>query len=110
MSTQPSALSLEGLQRSGMTPAELRIKHYAVGGEAAGLEVDAYVLGLLGPDDYQHNLIAQALDEYFRDRHADHPVRYRDLAPRRRREAAGIAGLSYWPGPGEPISSPVSTR
>ena len=88
MSTQRSALSLEGLQRSGMTPAELRIKHYAVGGDAAGLEVDAYVLGLFGPDDYQHNLIAQALDEYFRDRHADHPVRYRDLARRRRREAS----------------------
>lgn len=79
MSTQRPALSLfEGLQRSGMTPAELWIKYYAIGGDAAELEVEAYVLGLLSPDDYQHNLIAQALNEYFLDHHEDHPVRYRD--------------------------------
>jgi hypothetical protein len=38
------------------------------------------VLGLLSPDDYQHNLIAQAFNEYFLDRHEDHPVRDRDLS------------------------------
>jgi hypothetical protein len=80
MSTQRRALSLfEGLQRSGMTPAELWIKYYAIGGDAAELEVEAYVLGLLSPDDYQHNLIAQALNEYFLDHQQDHPVCYRDL-------------------------------
>ena len=83
MSTQRSDLSLfEGLQRSGMTPAELWIAYYAVGGDAAELEVEAYALGLLSPDDYQHNLIAQALNEYFLDRHEDHPVRYRNLPQR----------------------------
>jgi hypothetical protein len=62
-----------------MTPAELWIKYYAIGGDAAELEVEAYVLGLLSPNDYQHNLIAQALNEYFLDQQQDHPVRYRDL-------------------------------
>ncbi len=82
MSTQHANLSLfDGWQRSGLSAAELWIRYYAVGGDAAELEVEAYALGLLNPDDYQHNLIAQALNEYFLDRHEDHPVRYRDLPP-----------------------------
>lgn len=80
MSPQHSSLSLvDGLQRSGMSPADLWTRYFEVGGDAADLEVEAYALGLLIPDDYQHNLIAQALNEYFLDRHEDHPVRYRDL-------------------------------
>lgn len=80
MSSPRPPLSLfEGLQRSGLTPAELWIRYYAVGGDASELEVEAYTLGLLSPDDYQHNLIAQALNEFFLDRDEDHPVRYRDL-------------------------------
>ena len=38
------------------------------------------MLGLLVPDDYQHNLIAQALNEYFIELGQDHPVAYRDTA------------------------------
>ncbi len=80
MSIQPPNLSLfEGLQRSGLTSGELWLRYFAVGGDAAQLEVEAYALGLLSPDDYQHNLIAQALNEYFLDCDEDHPVRYRDL-------------------------------
>jgi hypothetical protein len=56
-----------------MSPAELWIRYYAVGGDAAELEVEAYALDLLVPDDYQHNLIAQALNEHFLDRHEDIP-------------------------------------
>jgi hypothetical protein len=53
MSIQRSDLSLfEGLQRSGLTAGELWIRYYAVGGDAAQLEVEAYALGLLNPDDY----------------------------------------------------------
>lgn len=80
MSNHHANLSLfDGLQRSGLSPAELWIRYYAVGGDAAELEVEAYALNLLIPDDYQHNLIAQALNEYFLDRHEDHPVGYRGL-------------------------------
>lgn len=80
MSNQRANLSLfDGLQRSGMSAAELWIRYYAIGGDAAELEVEAYVLDLLIPDNYQHNLIAQALNEYFLDRDEGLPVRYRDL-------------------------------
>jgi hypothetical protein len=35
-------------------------------------------LGLLRPDTYQHNLIAQAINERFLDNGQDHPVSYQD--------------------------------
>ncbi|HEY2286267.1 MAG TPA: hypothetical protein VGH88_11045 [Streptosporangiaceae bacterium] len=80
MSSERSGLSLfDGLQRSGLTPAELWLRYYAVGGDAGEVEVEAYTLGLLHPDVHQHNLIAQALNEYFLDSHEDHPVSYREL-------------------------------
>jgi hypothetical protein len=80
MSTERPDLSLsDGLRRSGLTPAELWLRYYAVGGDAGELEVEAYALGLLRPDAYEHNLIAQALNEYFLDCHEDHPVSYRGL-------------------------------
>jgi hypothetical protein len=80
MSSDDPGLSLfDGLQRSGLMPAELWLRYYAVGGDAGPVEVEAYALGLLRPDIFQHNLIAQALNEYFLDRHEDHPVSYRGL-------------------------------
>ncbi len=64
MTGQAGKLSLfDGLQLSGMTPGELWLGYYSVGGNASELEVEAYVLGLLRPDAYQHNLIAQAINE-----------------------------------------------
>jgi hypothetical protein len=76
---QDRNLSLyDGLQLSGMTPAELWVSYYAVGGDAGELEVEAYALGLLQPDAHEHNLIAQALNETFLDEGQDHPVRYQD--------------------------------
>jgi hypothetical protein len=42
--------------------------------------VEAYVLGLLSADSYQHNLIAQALNEHFIELGKNHPVGYREVA------------------------------
>jgi hypothetical protein len=79
MSTSGTGLSLfDGLQASGMTPGELWLQYYAVGGNSAELEVEACALGLLTPDAYEHDLIAQALNEHFISRGQDHPVRYQD--------------------------------
>jgi hypothetical protein len=76
---QGRKLSLfDGLQLSGLTPAELWLGYYSVGGNASELEVEAYALGLLRPDAYQHNLIAQAINESFIDDGLDHPVSYHD--------------------------------
>jgi hypothetical protein len=59
MSSDHLALSLfDGLQRSGLTPAEMWLRDYAVGGDAGEAEVEAYALGLLHPDTWEHNLIA----------------------------------------------------
>jgi hypothetical protein len=81
VSIPDSELSLfDGLQRSGLTAAELWLAYYAVGGDAAEIEVEAYVLGVLTPDPY-HDLIAQAINEHFISRGLDHPVRYLNLKP-----------------------------
>ena len=70
-------LQLEaGLTRSGLSYQELWWRQVAVGGDASPLELEAYLLGLLSIDPHQHDVIAQALNEYFLDRGEDHPVPY----------------------------------
>jgi hypothetical protein len=72
-----AGLSLrDGMDLSGMTYDELWIRQVSVGGTAGEVEVEAYVLGLLDSDDFQHDLLAQALNEYFLERGQDHPVGY----------------------------------
>lgn len=72
-----SGLSLfEGMCRSGMTYQELWLRQVSVGGIAGDLEVEAYVLGLLAPDRHQHDVLAQAINEYFIERGGNHPVSY----------------------------------
>jgi hypothetical protein len=68
---------LEGLQRAGITWDELWVRYVGLGGDAAQMEVEGYVLNVLAADDYQHNLIAHALNEYFLEHNQNHPVRYR---------------------------------
>jgi hypothetical protein len=76
-----SGMSLQdGMRLSGMSFSELWLRQIAVSGTIGELELEAYVLGLLVPDDYQHNLIAQAINEYFIELGQDHPVGYRDTA------------------------------
>ena len=66
----------EGLRRSQLSLTELWIRYLAIGGSAGELEFEAYLLGLLRMDIYQHNLIAQALNEFFLDLGEGHPVGY----------------------------------
>ena len=70
----------QGLEQSGMTYDELWIRQLELGGSAGRLEIEAYMMGLLGIDTYQHDLLAQALNECFLERGGDHPVRYADEA------------------------------
>jgi hypothetical protein len=112
MSTQRSALTLfEGSQQSGMTPAELRIKYYAVGGDAAELErsrptclacsarTTTSTISSPKPSMSTSSTATKTI-----------PCVTATFPGGKGARPAGIAGLSYWPGPGEPISSPVSTR
>jgi hypothetical protein len=55
---------------------ELWLRQLGIGGDAGRLEVEAYVLGLLTADAFQHDVLAQALNEYFIEHDWDHPVGY----------------------------------
>jgi hypothetical protein len=77
MTSDELGLSLQdGMSRMGMTFPELWLRQLELGGNADSLEVEAYVLGLLAIDPYQHDLLAQALNESCIESGGDHPVAY----------------------------------
>ncbi len=65
-----------GMTRSGMTMEQAWLRLVSVGGDLGVLELEAYILGVLSPDAYHHDLIAQAINEHFIDDGGDHPVGY----------------------------------
>ena len=80
MSSFTSGLSLEqGMLASDLTYAELWLGVLTLGGALTELEVEAYVLDVLTPGVYEHNIIAQALNEVSMANGNDHPVAYRYL-------------------------------
>jgi hypothetical protein len=75
--TASDGLSLHtGMLATGMDYQQLWLRYIGVSGAAGPLELEAYVLGLLSPDAYEHDLIAQAINEWFIDRGQNHPVGY----------------------------------
>ena len=80
MSGPSAGFSLaDGWDLSGLTLIELWLRYLALGGTASPDRVEAYARGQLRPDSYQHNMIAQAINEHFTDRGEDHPVSYQDI-------------------------------
>lgn len=79
MSPHESGFSLEeGLDLANISMQQLWLDQIALGGTAGLMETEAYVLGLLYADAYQHNLLAQALNEHFLEAGRDHPVAYQE--------------------------------
>jgi hypothetical protein len=76
MSDQGELGLLAAFTRSEMSYQELWWRQLSVGGDTGLLELEACLLGLLTIDPYQHDVIAQALNEHFLDRGEDHPVAY----------------------------------
>lgn len=74
---------LEGFGASGMTYRELWLRQVAAGGNASLREVIAGVSGVREPGAHEHNILAQAINEYFVERGGNHPVAYRDRARQR---------------------------
>jgi len=75
--TLPSGLGLaEGMALSRLTFEALWLLQVSVGGTAGQLEVEAYVLGMLNPDEHSHDVIAQAMNEHFLDEGQAYPVSY----------------------------------
>jgi hypothetical protein len=69
----------DGWDLSGLPLTDLWLHYLALGGNASPARVQAYARGLLPADSYQHNLIAQAINDYFTDQGEDHPVSYQDI-------------------------------
>jgi hypothetical protein len=69
----------DGWDLSGLSLNELWLSYLALGGSASPSRVAAYARGRLCPDSYQHNMIAQAINEHFTDRGENHPVSYLDI-------------------------------
>ncbi|MCW2528123.1 MAG: hypothetical protein JWM76_2983 [Pseudonocardiales bacterium] len=70
---QPVLTLLQGWVQSGMSWRQLWLRQLTVGGRLDEVEIEVYVLELLAPDAYRHDLIAQALNEHFLA-HDQHPV------------------------------------
>jgi hypothetical protein len=68
----------DGVVASGMSFSEVWLRQISVGGIAAEVEVEAYLLGLLEPSAHQHDVLAQAINEHFIATGNDHPVAYSD--------------------------------
>lgn len=66
--------------QAGMTLEELWLAYYALGGMLLPAQLFAYLQGEgEGLDDY--DVVAQALNERFRDQDLDSPVAYRNEMP-----------------------------
>jgi hypothetical protein len=74
----PAYTLYEGMMASRLTYKELWLLQLQIGGSLEQIEVEAYVLGMLLPDSYHHDLIAQALNEDFTEQGLNHPVAYSD--------------------------------
>ena len=80
MTNSSAGFSLsDGWDLSGLPLTQLWLCYLALGGTASPARVQAYARGLVPPDSYQHNLIAQAINDYFIDQGGDHPVSYQDI-------------------------------
>jgi hypothetical protein len=80
MSTPRAGFSLsDGWDLSGLTLTELWLRYLGLGGSASPAQLEGYASGHVAPDSYQHNLIAQAINEHFLDHGEDHPVSYQDI-------------------------------
>lgn len=75
--TLSSGLGLaEGMALSRLTFEDLWLLQVAIGGTAGQVEVEAYVLGVLDPDEHSHDVIAQAMNEHFLDAGQAYSVSY----------------------------------
>jgi len=75
-----SAFSLsDGWDLSRLPLADLWLRYLALGGTVNRAQVAAYTRGRVPPDSYQHNLIAQAINECLTEQGVDHPVSYQGI-------------------------------
>lgn len=63
-------------QEAGLTHGELWLRYFELGGMSTGLELEAFLYGVLLPSAHDHDLIAHAINERFVELGGNHPVAY----------------------------------
>jgi hypothetical protein len=59
-----------------LSNGELWLRYFELGGMSTGLELEAFLLGILQPSVHDHDVIAQALNERFFEMGGKHSVPY----------------------------------
>ncbi|MGH8987362.1 MAG: hypothetical protein ACRDXC_02030 [Acidimicrobiales bacterium] len=59
-----------------LSPGELWLRYFELGGMSSALELQAILYGALQPSVHEHDLIAHALNERFVELGGNHPVPY----------------------------------
>jgi hypothetical protein len=69
-------------QEAGLSHGELWLRYFELGGMSTGLELEAFLYGVLLPSAHDHDVIAHAINERFVELGGNHPVAYsKDLDP-----------------------------
>lgn len=63
-------------QKAGLSLGELWLRYFELGGMSTGLELEAFLCGVLLPSAHEHDLIAHAINERFVELGGNHPVAY----------------------------------
>ena len=63
-------------QEAGLSHGELWLRYFELGGMSTGLELEAFVYGVLSPSAHNHDVIAHAINERFVELGGNHPVAY----------------------------------
>jgi hypothetical protein len=63
-------------QEAGLSHGELWLRYFELGGMSTGLELEAFLYGVLVPSAHNHDLIAHAINERFVELGGNHPVAY----------------------------------
>jgi hypothetical protein len=61
-----------------LTHAELWLRYFELGGQSAPLEFEAILFGALQPSGYEHDILAQVLNERFVELGGTYLVPYTD--------------------------------
>jgi hypothetical protein len=62
----------------GLSVAQLWLDCFGLGGNLGPRALEGFLSGRTAVNDYEHDVVTQALNERFADRAADHPLAYAD--------------------------------
>lgn len=63
-------------QEARLSHGELWLRYFELGGMSTGLELEAFLYGMLLPSAHDHDVIAHAINERFVELGGNHPVAY----------------------------------